>query len=322
MKVELESNLHTQASTRRSRLTYFGVLLICPECGAVYSPELFKCPSCGDRILGRERDELLRRVKAERIVDALKKSRLRPGEMYFEIYRRREKVYKNPSLKNSFAEEVLRQLVFNGFIRPGEFDFVVLKQPSVDEVYDILWGKKAQSEKKVERKPERKQAGYIYAVKEGDRWIQKIVRRAGAACARFFSLNSPESVEYAIMITKQNPGVKYNFEFTNEYRPTLERVDHLLSEVPNVGIIACSEWTWWNRLRVGLSGLLKILVRPKGGVKKWVNDVRYYARELLQIGENLGEVCKKLNAFNIKISVEGLLRWHWKEIRPPPGSTW
>lgn len=322
MKVELESDLHTQASTSPSRLTYFGLLLTCPKCGSMYSPKLFKCPSCRDRILGRERDELLKREKAERIVKALKKPGVMPGAIYSAVYRRPEEAYKYPSLRNLFVEDVLNQLLFNEFIGLDVRGFFVLKQPSVDEVYDIMWGKKSQSKKKIERKSEKKQARYIDAVKEGDCWFIKNSRKMGGVVNRFFLINSPESEEYAIGIAKQNPGTKYNFMYTNEYRPTLERVDHLSSEVPNVGIIACSEYTWFERMRIGLAGLLKILVIPRGGLKQWTEYVCCYAQELLQIGENLGEVCRRLNIFNIKISVNGLLRWHWKEIRPPPGSTW
>lgn len=323
MKVEVESNLHALASTTPSRLTYFGVLLTCSECGSMYSPKLRKCPSCGVRILGRERDEILKREKAGRIVEALKSSRLTPESIYLEVYRRPEGVHKYPSLRRLFAENVLEQLVFYGFIGLGMDDFVVLKQPSVDEVYDILWGERSQSKNKAKLKTGKKQAGYVDAVKEGDHWTSEKSGKVDGPVTPFFLLNSPESEESAIMIAKQNLGVKYNFEYTNEYRPTLERVDHLLLEIPNVGIIACSEWTWKNRLRTGLFGLVKILVIPRGGVKQWVKYVCRYVNELLKRGENLGVVCKNLNIFNIKISVKGLLKWHWKEIkRPPPVFVW
>jgi len=304
-------------------LSYFGVLLKCPMCDCTYSPKLRVCPNCGERVSDDKRRKVANRVKAERVVEALGGSRLTPESIHQAMYRRPSRNNKYLSLRQEFVDRLLKVLVAAGYITLDEFGFTVLKKPSVDEVYELLWGEKSQSKKKVNKKPEKKQVRYVDAVKDGREWVLKKGRRVGDVVMRFFLINSAESVEAAREIALQNPGVKYNCMFTNGFRSTLKNTDKLLLAVPNVGILACSEYTWLKRLRSSLVDLFEILVLPVGGVKLWTNTAYRLVDELLKDGHSLGLVCERLYSLGIKISVKGLLKWRWREIKgPPPVFVW
>lgn len=67
------------------------------------------------------------------------------------------------------------------------------------------------------------------------------------------------------------------------------------------------------------SSVLWVCRLPVGQPRKWtaeiVEAVRYWVHDCRK---KLGTVCRKLNAYGIWISVEGLLHHHWYEIKPPP----
>lgn len=310
----------------KSRLAYFGILLTCPKCGAEYSPLIYSCPACSHRISELDRDMVLKREKSKRIAAMLKVGEeVYPGQMYYALYRRIERQYKIAALKPEFSEEVLTALIRDNFVAWDTNGYYVLRKPTADEVYSILWGEKSLSTKEVKRRHERqrKHAECITAVmnkKEGDYWAQVKEGRINPGCVtkRFLSINSNEGMREAIKITRQNSNLNYNFFFVNGFRPTQKRIDYLISEVTNIGIVACSEWTWLKRLRLGLSEWVKILMRPRGGVKRWTSDIVIYVRSQLEIGEKFGTICKNLNLFNIKISIKGIMKYHWKEIKRPP----
>jgi len=138
----------------------------------------------------------------------------------------------------------------------------------------------------------------------------------------FLLINSPRSFDEAARLVGFSPGVDFNFMFTNSYRPTKRRIEDLFLRIPNVGILACSEYTFRERISRGWRQAFQQSMLPVGAVRRWTGDLIAVVREWLERGDCLGSICRQLNTFDIKISVKGLLRYHWKEIGPPPGSTW
>ena len=143
-------------------------------------------------------------------------------------------------------------------------------------------------------------------------------RTVGRAVACFFKINGVRAVEEAAQICAQNPRVLYNFDFTNSYRPTHKRIKDLLHRVPNVGMLACGGYALRERVSRVWRGFFQPLLLPVGGARKWTETVFAFVRERLYWGDSLGSVCKQLNVYGIKISVRGLLRWRWREIKGPP----
>jgi len=304
-------------------LSYFGVLLRCPMCDCIYSPKMRVCPNCGERVSDAKRREVGNRVKAERVVEALGGSRVTPEIIHQAMYRRPSRNNKYLSPKQEFVDRVLKTLEEAECITQDELGFTVLKKPSVDEVYGLLWKEKNVSKEKDDKKPEKKQVRYVNVVKEGHEWVRKKKVKVGDIVKRFFLINSAESVEAAKEIALQNPGVNYNCMFTDGFRPSLKKYDKLLDAVPNMGKVACSEYVWLHRLRASLVDLFEILVMPVGGVKLWTMTAYRMVNMWLSDGCSLGLVCERLFSLGIKISVQGLLRWRWREIKgPPPVFVW
>lgn len=304
-------------------LSYFDVLLRCPMCDCTYSPKLRVCPNCGERVSDVKRRKVANRVKAERVVEALGGSRVTSESIHQAMYRRPSRNNKYLSSRQEFVDRALKALEGAECIAQDKLGFIVLKKPSVDEVYGLLWKEKNVSKKRDDKKSEEKQVRYVDVVKEGDRWVRKRKIKVGDIVKRFFLINSAESVKVVKKIASQNPDVNYNCMFTNGFRSTLKNADKLLLAVPNVGILACSEYTYWERLRGSLADLFHVLVMPVGGVKRWIDTAYRLVHESLSDGCSLGLVCERLYSLGIKISVRGLLKWRWREIKgPPPVFVW
>ncbi|MBU1082687.1 MAG: hypothetical protein KKB59_19535 [Spirochaetes bacterium] len=306
-----------------SVISYLDSLLRCPACGSIYSPNLYVCPGCGLRISHRKRREQGNRVKAGRVVKALGESKVTAGGIHQAVYRKVAWKNKYLSLREVFVDRVLKTLEAAGCITQDGLGFKVLRRPSVDEVCFWLWGDKSQSKKRSNKNLERKQVRYVNAVKDGKEWVLKKEVKVGDVVKPFLLINSDEAVEAAGELAKQNPGVPYNCMLTNGFRATLERTDDLLRAVPNVGILACSESVWLKRLRASLVDLFEILVMPVGGVKLWTRTAYRMVHVWLSDGCSLGLICERLYSLGIKISVQGLLKWRWREIKgPPPVFVW
>jgi len=260
-------------------------------------------------------------VKSRRIARYLKKvftteRTVTPEKLYNAVYKRQPTKEKHPSLRDRFIERVLKSLRSCGYLSAN---LDVLKAPAAWEIFDTVWCKEVSDKTGVE---ERKRTS-IKAVRRGDYWYQVDGGEGGGEVRTFFLLNSEESVEALGDLAATSPGTLYNAHFTDSYRATKRHVDYLLFMVPNLGIITCSEYTWLKRLRLSLTPLIKILCIPPGRIRTWTRDVHNRVCEMLKDHFSLGAVCTELNKFGIRISVQGLLRWRWREIKgPPPVFVW
>jgi len=165
---------------------------------------------------------------------------------------------------------------------------------------------------------------YVRCVRVSYGWVPVTGRRiVGRVVASFFKINGEKAVKEAAVLCSQNPHVLYNFDFTNSYRPTHKRIMDLLHRVPNVRMLACSGYVLRERVCRVWKEFFQPLLLPVGGSKKWTESVFAFVRERLYVGDNMGSICRQLNMFDIKISVKGLLKWRWREIKgPPPVFVW
>jgi len=147
-------------------------------------------------------------------------------------------------------------------------------------------------------------------------WVPVGEGKVVGVVRRFFMVNSEKSLDEACDIAHYSPNVKFNFKFTNGFRPTLDHASMLISRVPNLGILACSGYTFLKRLRISLSSIFQVLTMPIGSLMKWRPFVLRVVAERLRVGDSLGTICRMLNLFGIKISVKGFLKFRWRQVRP------
>jgi hypothetical protein len=87
---------------------------------------------------------------------------------------------------------------------------------------------------------------------------------------------------------------------------------------PQAKISVCL-YCWKHRICARYQDILRVILLLPGGLKLWTNQVYDYVKYWLNSEkDSLGTICRKLNMFGIWISVNGLLHWRFKHIKPPP----
>ena len=91
-----------------------------------------------------------------------------------------------------------------------------------------------------------------------------------------------------------------------------------------MAVITTSLYNWEKRMCKKYQGIVLKFVMLPGTLRTWTENVLATIKVWLTDNkDSLGEICKKLNVFGIKISVKGLMKWRWKEIKgPPPVFVW
>jgi len=156
----------------------------------------------------------------------------------------------------------------------------------------------------------------VKVVRDGPYWVPLGSVKNVVGVKTFFVINSDKALDEAFSIARYSPQVSFNCMFTNSYRPTWNRFSSFMSRFLNVGLLACSEYTWLRRLRASWSSMFHVLLMPRGGLRKWTPDVVRFVRDRLWYGDRLGTICRMLNLFGIKISVKGFLMFRWRQVRP------
>ena len=160
---------------------------------------------------------------------------------------------------------------------------------------------------------------YMLCKNLGSYWVPANKdRRVGKERRTFFLINSARAVREAEAITRASPRRVFNFMFTNQFRPTKRNIMELFHRIPNLGKLACSGYTWRARLSRVWRPAIERLLLPVGATRRWTRNVCAVVKRWLSRGDSLGSVCKQLNVFGIKISVRGLMRHHWHQVKPPP----
>ena len=295
--------------------------LITCGCGAVYSQKLSSCPECGVCFRYSKRGKKWGMVRAGRATVYLErvfreKGVVNPDDLFYAVYHKTSSFRGGFSLKLDFIERFIKNLQRGGIL---DERLMVKYIPDVEKVYESHWVNEDRIRRKIEEVKNLRvvdaygSGGYVFLQPPGSRKnpTKKVVL-----------LNSLETVDLLAEVANQNPHISYGVDFTNGFRPTMKHFNYLLFKVPNVNMFFCSPYTYMHRLSIKLINLFQIFQMPRGGVKKWTKQVIEYIDILLKDGMKLGTICEGLFKLGIRITVKGLLQWHWKEIRPPPGSTW
>jgi len=236
-------------------------------------------------------------------------SRYVSPERFYKVVYPKTTAFSRPPTVEAFYVRVVGVLKEKGVIR----DDRVVRVPSRADLCAWLPAR-AGASKRVGGQP-----SIVKAVSAGPQtWVPIECPRPDQRVRNFVSISHEEDVDAFKRLSRQNPHVKYNVFFTSTCKPIIRRILDVMASVPNLGVIATTLYTWKHRLSHAYKSILNVLERPAGRPRTWTYTVCAYAHALLRRGERLGTICERLNVFGIKISVRGLLKWRWREIKGPP----
>lgn len=141
--------------------------------------------------------------------------------------------------------------------------------------------------------------------------------------SRFIVPHSFEMLMKVIEVNFRNRGKGMKLHLPKNLDPKNLAVGLVKTFLP-LAVITTSLYSWKKRLSKKYQETVSVLMLPPGALRIWTQDKIAVVSVWLKNDKNsLGEICRKLNAFGIKMSVRGLVKWRLREIKgPPPVFVW
>lgn len=213
---------------------------------------------------------------------------------------------------------ILRIMKEKGYVTPYKGRYVPLNKPlpETEEEYQefskMLFGKKNRDRiSRTLRAPFRRKAVVRGAVS---------IMFRGAPRKRdiwfwYDEINDDVMLDRYISLNQNSFGKGLHIHLTKNFF-SVKRFKKIKAHLP-LAEIHCSIYVWKKRIGERLKDIVKPLIQPSGGVRKWFRETYIAVASLLRNGGfSLGEVCRYLNSYGIRISVSGLLKYRWRWIAP------
>ena len=143
---------------------------------------------------------------------------------------------------------------------------------------------------------------------------------------RIYHFTVPHSFKMLMKVIEvnfRNMGANLFLHISKNLGPTDLIIGLVKTFLPKA-VITTSLHSWKKRLPKKYQETVSVLMLLPGALRIWTQDKIAVVNVWLKNDKNsLGEICRKLNAFGIKISVRGLVKWRLREIKgPPPVFVW
>ncbi len=171
---------------------------------------------------------------------------------------------------------------------------------------------------------------WIYAVKKptdmeyGDAYIPihdnlvMLYRKRGERVYRIAEINCLRDLRILVQENSLRKGFNLIVKFVKNFGASREKIDYVFQGLPYLLDLVVPP-SLYRRVSRSRRHLVSVVHSLRGRARKWTGEVIRAVRYLIFTEKKkLGEVCRILNGYGIKISVLGLLKYRWRQIKPPP----